>query len=91
MTPKNREKSRPSLAGGGGGRDKAPDYSPCGGDTQLRTVKETAELLRVSERAVARLVARNELPSVRLGRRRLIVEDDLRNFIESRRERGGGS
>jgi len=53
------------------------------------SIPEVAERLRISSRAVARLVAAGQLPSVRIGRRRLIAEADLSDFIESRRAKGG--
>jgi excisionase family DNA binding protein len=53
----------------------------------LCSVAETASLLNITERYVAKLIASRDLPSVKLGRRRLIRHDDLMKFIESRTER----
>jgi len=48
----------------------------------MLTRDEAASLLRVSLRSVARLIARGELTSVRVGRRRLVRQRDLQALIE---------
>ena len=52
-------------------------------DTQLLTVPETARLLRISRNLAYELVARGELPSVRLGRAIRIPRDELRAAIRA--------
>jgi excisionase family DNA binding protein len=53
--------------------------------------EEVAQALGVSRDTVDRLVARGELRSFRVGRRRLISADALRDFIDAReRVRDGG-
>jgi excisionase family DNA binding protein len=51
---------------------------------RLITVRETAALLRISERTVRALVATGILPVVRIGRRTLVMPGTLREFAEKR-------
>ncbi len=51
-------------------------------EPRLLTVPQAAACLAVTDRTVAALVARKELPSVKLGRRRLIKVADLDAFVE---------
>ncbi|MEQ8694524.1 MAG: helix-turn-helix domain-containing protein [Gammaproteobacteria bacterium] len=51
----------------------------------LLTVAKTAELLSVSIKQVRRLIERNDLPHVRIGRRVLVHPDDLEAFIARHR------
>lgn len=54
---------------------------------QLLTVNEAAALLRMNRCTLYRgALATGELPSVRIGSRRLIRADDLAAFIDSSRE-----
>jgi excisionase family DNA binding protein len=46
------------------------------------SIREAAENLGVSERHIARLIARKVLPSFMLGRRRLIRLTALQAFLE---------
>lgn len=46
---------------------------------------EAARLLGVCGNTVGNLIARGELPSLRIGSRRLIDLDDLRRFIAARK------
>lgn len=48
------------------------------------TVAETAEALALSPRTIARMLARHDLPSIKIGRRRLIRRDALRTWLDSR-------
>jgi excisionase family DNA binding protein len=59
----------------------------------LLTYEEAAELLRVTSRTVWSLADRGKLPAVRFGGNVRIDPLDLRNFIESRKQRcrKGGS
>jgi excisionase family DNA binding protein len=54
----------------------------------LLTIDETALALRRSRRSVARLVARGELGTVKIGGRRLVVVEPLREYIAARRVGG---
>lgn len=45
------------------------------------SVRDVAETLAVSTRHVQRLIARQELPSIRVGRRRLIRRESLRAWL----------
>ncbi|MDP9479715.1 MAG: helix-turn-helix domain-containing protein [Actinomycetota bacterium] len=47
----------------------------------LLSLEEVAKILGVSHRTTKSLVYRGELTSVRLRRRRLVRQTDLRNFI----------
>lgn len=49
----------------------------------LLSVDETAALLRLSPRHLRRLIARGELPVVRIGRAVRVQPVDLRAFIQS--------
>lgn len=51
------------------------------------TAAEAAEALGVSERHVTTLVARDELPHVRLGHRIVFPVDVLRDFMRGQCER----
>jgi excisionase family DNA binding protein len=42
-------------------------------------------LLDLSRRTIEELVASGELPSLKIGKRRLVHPDDLREFIDARR------
>lgn len=52
----------------------------------LMTLKEVAALLRVSDWTLSRLVNTGALPTVRIGRRRLIAPADYASFIAAQRE-----
>lgn len=52
----------------------------------LLTVGETLAMLRISRHLLYGYIQRNELPSVKLGKRRLFREADLSAFIERHRE-----
>ena len=45
------------------------------------TVKDAAERLKVSQRHVAKLISNRTLPSLKLGRRRLIREAALEAYL----------
>ena len=53
-------------------------------DDRLVSLKEVADTLCVSLRTVMRLVADGELPSVLIGRRRLIRRETLRAWLAGR-------
>jgi excisionase family DNA binding protein len=50
-------------------------------DTTAITVRHAAERLKVSERFVSKLIADRRLPSFKLGRRRLIREAALADYL----------
>ena len=51
-------------------------------DSAFMTTAETAELLRVSERTVARRIADGSIPSVKVAGRRLVRREDLMEAID---------
>ena len=53
---------------------------------RMLSVRETADRLGVSERFVYALLARGELQSLKIGRRRLIDSRDAERFIDEKRE-----
>lgn len=54
-------------------------------EPQLYSVTKVVELLSVSERYVWMLIERGELKSVKVGNRRLVPAEDLRDFVDSLR------
>jgi len=63
----------------GQGRDSAV------ANVKLYTIQQAAELLGVPVNGVYKMVARGELPSVKLGRRVRIPHCDLQVFIDALR------
>jgi excisionase family DNA binding protein len=57
----------------------APEQS---GDRLVYSVSEAAALLGISRAFAYELVARGDLPVIRLGRRRLVPRVALRDFVE---------
>ena len=57
-------------------------------DEKVMTVKEVSEVLRLSYWSVIRLIKRGELVSLKIGARRVVLGEDLREFLERRREAG---
>jgi excisionase family DNA binding protein len=56
---------------------------------RLLTVAEVAELLRVSNMTVYRLLKAGELPSVRIGKSFRVREDDLDAYLADRYTEAG--
>ncbi len=56
--------------------------------SELLTIAEAATRLRVGRRTVERWLATGELRSVRLGRRRLIPQDELERLLRLAERRG---
>lgn len=56
--------------------------------TELRTVEEAADRLRCGKRTVERWIATGELRSVKVGRRRLIQEQEIERFVRLAERRG---
>jgi len=54
----------------------------------LLTLRDTASLLRVSERSVRRLVAYRRIPCLRIGRQLRFVPSDLLRWVSARKEGG---
>ncbi|MFQ5792433.1 MAG: helix-turn-helix domain-containing protein [Acidobacteriota bacterium] len=52
----------------------------------LYSIRETADLLKVSTKTIRRWIESGELPAHRLGRQIRISEDDLLTFIRTRRQ-----
>jgi excisionase family DNA binding protein len=55
-------------------------------DPQLLTIRQVAELLRVSKRTVKRLISRKELPALKIGGQRRIRASQLAKWIEGLHE-----
>lgn len=51
-------------------------------EIQSLTVREAAQALRVSERHITKLIAERTIPSLKLGRRRLIRQEALRAYLQ---------
>lgn len=49
---------------------------------KLLTVREVAELLRISNMTVYRLLKGGHLPAVRVGKNYRIKEEDVRSYID---------
>jgi excisionase family DNA binding protein len=56
--------------------------------SELYTLKEVADRLRSGKRTVERLIASGELRSVKVGRRRLVPDEALEQFVKSAMRRG---
>lgn len=55
----------------------------------LMRIDEVAEVLRISERGVYRLMGRGEIACLKVGGRTLLEPDEVRRFIAQ--QRAGGS
>lgn len=53
---------------------------------KLYTIKEVAEMLRVSKPTVYRLMSDGKLNPIKLGKRTLFPESELNRFIEELKE-----
>ena len=51
-------------------------------ELKVYTVKEVAEILRVSQMSVSRYIKSGKLKSSKLGRMHRITDTDLRKFLE---------
>lgn len=54
---------------------------------KLYTIKETAELLRISKATLFRLMAEGKIIPLKLGKRSLFSEEELTRFIEDLKRR----
>ncbi len=52
------------------------------------TIAEAGEMLRIKRTKMHELVWQGEIPSVKIGTRRVIAVEDLRAYIDSHREGG---
>jgi excisionase family DNA binding protein len=50
---------------------------------ELYTKEEAAKLLRISEKTLDKLVARGEINSTKIGRRRIFTESHIKQYIEN--------
>jgi excisionase family DNA binding protein len=62
---------------------------PADSRSRFVTVAEVAELLRVSNMTVYRLVQAGQLPAVRVGRSYRIREDDVDRYLSDRYTEAG--
>jgi excisionase family DNA binding protein len=51
--------------------------------SQLLTVAEVANVIRVSRMTVYRLIRRGQLKAIRVGRNYRVREDDLNDYLEA--------
>lgn len=58
-------------------------------ESTVLTVKETAAFLRISPSKAYQLVRSGTLPSIAIGRRRVVPRQQLLNLIESTIKNGG--
>lgn len=49
------------------------------------TIVQAAQVTGLSKRYIAELISRGDLPSVKVGSRRLIMAEDIHNFLRERR------
>jgi excisionase family DNA binding protein len=54
--------------------------------SRLLTVAEIARYLHLHEKTIYAMVARRELPSIRLGRRVRFLPDDILRWVSARKE-----
>lgn len=56
--------------------------------SELLTVQEVADMLRVGKRTVERFIALGEIGSVKVGRRRLVPAPELDRYVRHAQQRG---
>jgi excisionase family DNA binding protein len=54
----------------------------------LLTIDEARSVLRISRWSLYQLINRNRLKTIRIGQRRLIAADDLRDLLDELRQGG---
>ena len=54
---------------------------------KLLSVPEAADTLGIGPRCAWALISKGDLPSVKIGRRRLVDSRDIASFIDARKER----
>ena len=55
-------------------------------EPEFYTIKEVAQLLRVSELWVRRRMDKGEIPSFKLGRKRLFKKEEIDQWVNSQRD-----
>lgn len=55
------------------------------GDIKVYTATETCELLKITKRTLYRYLEAGNIKGFRVGREYRFTEDDIKDFIESRR------
>jgi excisionase family DNA binding protein len=60
------------------------------GPFKMYTVPETAKILRCSDVNVFKMIRNKEIIAVRFGKRYIVTEGDLRQFIEGHRTEAAG-
>ncbi len=58
-------------------------------NTEVLTVDEVCEVLRLGRTSVNSLLWQGLLPSLKIGRRRLVLRSDLERFLEQNRDTPG--
>jgi excisionase family DNA binding protein len=56
--------------------------------SDLLTIQEAADRLRIGKRTVERYVADGEIVSIKIGRRRLVPETELERYVRLAQRRG---
>ncbi|PZS17591.1 MAG: helix-turn-helix domain-containing protein [Pseudonocardiales bacterium] len=55
---------------------------------ELLTIAETCDALRISKWSLYRLIQERKLATIKIGARRLVPRDDLRNLVSQLRAEG---
>jgi excisionase family DNA binding protein len=59
------------------------------GNSEVLTVNEVCELLKLGRTVVNSYLWNGTLPSLKIGRRRLVLRSDLQQFLEEHRDAPG--
>ena len=59
------------------------------GNSEVLTVKEVCEALKLGRTVVNSYLWNGTLPSLKIGRRRLVLRSDLQQFLEEHRDAPG--
>lgn len=65
------------------------DNVPGGFTPLLMTVQEASDALQISRWQLYQLINQRRLNTVKIGRRRFIVPDDLHGLVDELRKKGG--
>ena len=68
--------------------DMASSHDPFAPLPSILTVEETAELLRVTDQHLRKLIKEGKIPAVRVGRSLRIYRNELRDVLEGTRVTG---
>ena len=68
--------------------DMASSHDPFAQLPSILTVEETAELLRVTDQHLRKLIKEGKIPAVRVGRSLRIYRNELRDVLEGTRVTG---